>query len=244
MASPQIKNGYSPIANEILEQMAKVSLNGSQRRIIDVVWRFTYGFNRKEHDLSESFISKATGIHKKQVQRELNELIDMNFILTVKEASFNSSRVLKFNKDYEGWQITKKIPPIKKDTHTGSFLDTHTGSGLVPQENKYKTNIKTSTYTHDFEKFYSEYPRSEDKRRTFNNWKTCLKSNTVDDLMKACENYKKVKLGTEKRFLKSSANFLGKEKPFEDYVICSFEDNSSIDAPIEIIKAPEGWTGG
>ena len=84
-----------------------------------------------------------------------------------------------------------------------------------------KESIKESNniYTAEFENFYSEYPRPEDKRRTFNNWKTCLKSYTVQQLMTACKNYKKAKAGTEKTYLKSSANFIGKEKPFEDYIM-------------------------
>jgi hypothetical protein len=40
-----------------------------------VVWRYTYGFNRKQHELSQNFIAEATGLHKKQIQRELNNLI-------------------------------------------------------------------------------------------------------------------------------------------------------------------------
>ena len=61
MANPKLENGYSPIANEILEQLCRQNLNGTQFRIIMVVWRYTYGFSRKEHELSETFISKAIG---------------------------------------------------------------------------------------------------------------------------------------------------------------------------------------
>lgn len=83
-----------------------------------------------------------------------------------------------------------------------------------------QSKVKESKYiyTLEFEKFYSEYPRPEDKRRTFNNWKTCLKSYSVDQLMTACHNYKRAKAGKDVEFIKSSANFLGKEKPFEDYL--------------------------
>lgn len=70
MANPQKENGYTPVANEILEQLYRQNLNGTQFRIIMVVWRFTYGFSRREHELSETFISKAIGTHKKQVSRE------------------------------------------------------------------------------------------------------------------------------------------------------------------------------
>lgn len=83
-----------------------------------------------------------------------------------------------------------------------------------------QSKVKESKYiyTLEFEKFYSEYPRPEDKRRSFNNWKTCLKTYSVDQLMTACRNYKKAKAGKEIEYIKSSANFIGKEKPFEDYL--------------------------
>lgn len=82
------------------------------------------------------------------------------------------------------------------------------------------TSIITSKdiYTAEFEKFYAEYPRPEDKRRSFNNWKTCRKQYTADQLMTATQNYAKAKIGTERQYLKTSANFLGREKFFEDYL--------------------------
>lgn len=155
MASPQKENGYTPIANEILENIAKYTLNGTQHRIIDVIWRYTYGFNRKEHGLSETFISNATNIHRKQIQRELNELISCKMICVIKAATFNSSRILAFNKDYSKWVVAKKLPGSKtEDTSNeipGSQLDAHTGSELVPspgselapqERHSLNTNIK------------------------------------------------------------------------------------------------------
>jgi len=41
MANPQKENGYTPVANEILDELVKLPLNGTQLRIICVVWRFT-----------------------------------------------------------------------------------------------------------------------------------------------------------------------------------------------------------
>ena len=55
MANPQLENGYTRIANEILEAMAKVKLSPTQYRVLFVVWRYTYGFSRKSADLSLTF---------------------------------------------------------------------------------------------------------------------------------------------------------------------------------------------
>lgn len=105
MPGPQKENGYTAIANEILEQIAKVKLSPTQYRIIFIVWRYTYGFNRKEHDLSLGFLSKATGCDKRQLQRELKGLEEMNMI---KQKIVNGkSRKASFNKHYDKWGIGK-----------------------------------------------------------------------------------------------------------------------------------------
>lgn len=147
MAGVQLENGFTRIANDILEALARAPLNGTQFRILLVVLRYTYGFNRKEAELSESYLSKATGIHKQQIKRELKALINSHVVNVVFEATFNSSRVIAFNKDVDQWvnslQVTKKIPVNKSDTATGSEKDTSTGSGLDTQEIQYlKTTIK------------------------------------------------------------------------------------------------------
>ena len=93
-----------------------------------------------------------------------------------------------------------------------------TPQSKVKKSKEKKSINNNNIYTAEFESFYSEYPRPEDKRRSFNNWKTCLKAYSVDQLMTACRNYKKLKANTQIEFIKTSANFLGKEKPFEDYL--------------------------
>lgn len=118
MADVQLENGYTRIANEILEQIHKAKLNGTQRNIIDIVWRYTYGFQRKEHDLSVSFIANAIQGNYRVIQRELNRLIEMNIIIVKAEATFKTSRVIAFNKNVNSWAIsnltTNQSPHDKK----------------------------------------------------------------------------------------------------------------------------------
>lgn len=156
MSNPQLENGYTKIAHEILETLAKTPLNGTQRRIIDVVFRYTYGYHKKEHELSESFISNATEIHKQQIKRELKALIDYKILKVTREATFSNSRIMQFNKNYEQWVVAKKIPPNKLDTRElnrskggseldttpGSELDTRGGSELDTQKIYYLNIIK------------------------------------------------------------------------------------------------------
>lgn len=168
MASPQKEDGYTPIANELLDQVCKLKLNGTQFSIILVVWRYTYGFSRKQHELSETFISKATGIHKKQISRELNYLIKQNIITVSKEASFTNPRIIKFNKNYNRWllnslQATKTLPPNESEDGTGSELVPSPGNENVTQDKQIlKQILKQDIYSEIVNLFHEicvSYPR-------------------------------------------------------------------------------------
>lgn len=150
MKGPQLEDGYTRIANEILEVVSKVKLNGTQFKIIMAIWRYTYGFNRKDSEFSLGFLAEAINSNKQQVKRELDKLIEDNVITVVKEAGFNASRRLGFNKNYTEWKV-KGIQNIRKDTvseleySTVSEKAYTTVSGLEYQERQYKDNIKKDT---------------------------------------------------------------------------------------------------
>lgn len=101
MANVQIENGYTKIANELFEELAKIKLSPTQYRLLFVIWRYTYGFNRKEHDMSLSFLSKATGCDLRQIQRELTNLQERKLIF--QEIKPGSTRKIAFNKNHDDW---------------------------------------------------------------------------------------------------------------------------------------------
>ncbi len=104
MADVQKDNGYTPIAHEILEKMATIKLSPTQYRMIFIIWRYTYGFHRKEHNLSLSFLAESTGCDKRQIQRDLKRLEDRKIIKqSIKNGSY---RIISFNKNYDEWDST------------------------------------------------------------------------------------------------------------------------------------------
>jgi len=100
MNDVQLENGYTAIAHTILEQMARIKLSPTQYRLIFVVWRYTYGFKRKSHNLTLSFLSKATGCNERQIQRELKRLEDRKIIF---QRVNSKQRKISFNKKYSQW---------------------------------------------------------------------------------------------------------------------------------------------
>lgn len=149
IAGAQLENGYTRIANEILESLAKQPLNGTQRRILDVVFRYTYGFNRKDHELSVNFLISVMGLRStqyKQVCRELKNLIGANILIETGKPDKNSSRKISFNKDYNLW-TNKTSGPIRpedeKDQREWTKKTREPLDGLDHQEiNNIKTTLK------------------------------------------------------------------------------------------------------
>jgi phage replication O-like protein O len=119
LADVQLENGYTKIANKILEHLALTKLSPTQFRLILVIWRYTYGFNRKDHEMSLSFLAKATGIHKQRIKQELDKLIENNIVIVTEEGSFSKSRKLAFNKDYDTWCLQSA-----KDSTVSEIADT------------------------------------------------------------------------------------------------------------------------
>lgn len=112
MASPQLEKGHTRVANEILNEIMKMNLNGTQFRLVLAVWRYTYGFQRKSYGLSTGYLAKLIDASRGQVERELKKLIDMN-IISVNGLDEKGARILSFQKNYKEWGEQEKVvsPP-------------------------------------------------------------------------------------------------------------------------------------
>lgn len=116
MANPQKENGYTAIANEIMDAFARLPSLGSEAfQVLMLVLRRTYGFSQKDAFMSISFIAKGTGLKTQAVSRALERLSTKRLI--VREDS-----VIKLNKNYQDWVSTKRLdtnqtvarPPTKR----------------------------------------------------------------------------------------------------------------------------------
>ncbi|MAT57234.1 MAG: hypothetical protein CMF23_04620 [Ignavibacteriae bacterium] len=107
MASPQTENGFTKIANEILEEIIKTDFSKRELKIIFAVVRFTYGFNRKEAELSIRYLSTYTGINFQHINKTLTDLQHKNVISFNEPENHSQSRKIKFNKNYSEWNSEK-----------------------------------------------------------------------------------------------------------------------------------------
>jgi phage replication O-like protein O len=124
MVNPQKENGYTPISNELLEVIYSKPFNATQLKILLVICRYTYGFSRKKHSLSENFIAKAANISKRYISSELNKLIDQKVITVVSPHTDISSRVLSLNKHYDRWGCRTILPQVNNTSTGEQFINT------------------------------------------------------------------------------------------------------------------------
>ena len=120
MASPQVEKGFTRIANEILNVIMKTNLNGTQFRIVIAIWRLTYGFGKKEKEISYAALADHIDASRSQVAREIGILIDRKIILVLGKGTKGAS-ILKFNKNYEEWIDSngeKRVGKLMKDKDT------------------------------------------------------------------------------------------------------------------------------
>ena len=228
----QLEDGYTRIANEILDQLMKTRLNGTQNSIIQCVIRNTYGFQRKSHEMALSFISNATGIHKDLIKRELDKLIEFKAILVFKEATFRSSREIGMNKNVSDWVVHSK--PIcrqstKQSTLDESVAEQSTNQSTPPvdqtvyqERKKILKKNKDNIYSLEFESFWDSYPKQVGKPSAFNNYKKLRKDDkyTADYLMACAMNYQSscIANSTDRQYIKMPNNFLNaKDEYFKQF---------------------------
>lgn len=146
MASPQKENGYTSIANELLEQLYRRRFSASQLKILLLVVRFTYGFNRKTATLSNTFIAAGTGMHEITVSKEVGTLLRDNVLKLYKKPSFHNSRVIGINKDYEGWrnhiELAEALRVSENCDRVSETGEIELADTLTKKENLTKTTIK------------------------------------------------------------------------------------------------------
>jgi phage replication O-like protein O len=126
MASPQVENGTTNIANELMEALCKIRIPGEARQVLDVIFRKTYGWHKTWDTIPLSQFVEMTGIVKPHILRAIKTLLDMNIIVTEKgyitekgngvlpkKVTFVTSYCIQ--KNYELWKaLPKKVTVTKK----------------------------------------------------------------------------------------------------------------------------------
>jgi phage replication O-like protein O len=134
MANPQVEDGYTRFANELLEALAALRIPGQELRIVLVIARQTYGWGKKSDKISYGQISNMTGIPRKRVADHVKSLYGKN-ILSVLNNGDRKPLTIWINKNYEQWQSVPKKGDIPK--YGDSTIPNH-GDKTVPNKGDHK----------------------------------------------------------------------------------------------------------
>ena len=126
MASPQKENGFTPIANELLEKLAFAYFRPSQTKILFALLRKTYGWNKSEDSISLSQFSIQTGLKRPHVCRAINELCHMNIVTKIGNGYITK---YKLQKDFDKW---KSLPISVKVLPNSVIGVTNIGNKVLP----------------------------------------------------------------------------------------------------------------
>lgn len=105
MASPQIDNGHTQIANELMEKLSMLHMSGNEWMIWWVVLRKTWGWKKKDDRISLTQFQKGTGLSRPAVVLALERLVAKNVLVA---KSLPLGKQYSFNKDYETWTSSEK----------------------------------------------------------------------------------------------------------------------------------------
>lgn len=110
---PQVEDGYTRIANELLEQVMAAPLTLREMRVVMAVIRLTYGWNRKQARLTGGLLAKLTGMPDTKAGKTLASLVEKNVVIR----HGGSRSPVSLNKHADQWMLSapeRKTPPPKK----------------------------------------------------------------------------------------------------------------------------------
>lgn len=93
-------DGYTRIANELLEAIAGADLTARQLKVMIAVIRKTYGYQKKLDRIADIQIADITGLSRQNVNKAKKELLSMNCLM------MDGSKIGP-NKDLSEWQFNK-----------------------------------------------------------------------------------------------------------------------------------------
>jgi len=117
MASPQKENGYTAIANETLEALVKLNLNGTHFALIFAIMRKTYGFQKKEDAISIDQFVNMLKVSRRTVIYTLQDLEAKGIVLIrrSRDGEKNNVNIIRFNKNYETWLVNISADQVEKN---------------------------------------------------------------------------------------------------------------------------------
>lgn len=238
-SSPQIENGYTKIANELLEALAMYRIPGEAFQMLNVIIRKTYGFNKKQDTISTSQFVMSTKLSKPAIHRARKRLLEMNLI-TVHKKTYTNILTYSIQKNYKKWKVYTKKSTVHKNVFDGTQKstvvypktytkgtpkrDTQKKERQYTKETLTKERTNVQEYTIEFEEFWVRYKKKGNKITSFKKWSELTEFDKID-VMAIVNKYV---ASTNRTFLKDGQRYLNKKfRYWEDEIQTSEKSGKS-----------------
>lgn len=179
--SPQLENGYTRLANELLDALIGAGLTARQWAVVMAVIRKTYGFNKTSDEIGLSQLVAMTGLDKGNLSKTVREL---EAAKVINRSAGVHGHSLGINKKYKQWGLSNQQPQLSKrqllsnqqpkgcqNDNEGVVEMTIDGlSEQQPQNTSLKKDQKTTpkdmlsrSLRERFEIFWAAYPKRKSK---------------------------------------------------------------------------------
>jgi phage replication O-like protein O len=108
VANPQVENGHTDIAHEVLEAIVRSEFTGYDLRVLFAVARLTWGWHKKEDTISLRQIAEMTKIDRRHVHRTLKNL-SSRMVIAVTTHGDRRAVTYRIQKDYEQWLSPRMV---------------------------------------------------------------------------------------------------------------------------------------
>jgi phage replication O-like protein O len=116
---PQLEDGFTRIANELFEAVIGFGFSQRQLAVLLAVLRKTYGYGKKEDDMSASQIGELCKISRNHVTEAIGQLVKLS-VLTKRHGNYGL--ILGVNKDYNNWGVDSPnsgLVPVQDSPDSG-----------------------------------------------------------------------------------------------------------------------------
>lgn len=137
MASPQTEDGYTKLANELLEAILHYGFSKRELSLMLAIARKTYGFGKLEDDITVTQLARVAGLRRQHASAGITRLEAIGAVL---KRDGKRGYLLKINKNYDQWSRPKTGHVPKQDADRPK-----TGRQTVPKRDTQKKTQKKTT---------------------------------------------------------------------------------------------------
>lgn len=146
---PQLEDGHIRIANELFDAILGFGFSGRQMTVLLSVARKTYGYRKKQDDVSASQLGAICGIQRNHVTETLKQLEAMK-VVSMSRGDYGM--LISINKHYKTWIKKSSSPksglvPNRDATSPKSGLKVvpNRDRSIVPNRDTQKTTFQKTT---------------------------------------------------------------------------------------------------